>query len=58
MFLKPFTFSFYMTMSMIVSFLPLYYSSLGYSSLEVGILYALGPMIGIVSTFFKARPSP
>ncbi|WP_019534910.1 MFS transporter [Paenibacillus ginsengihumi] len=50
--LKLFLFSFYTTMSVIVSFFPLYFRSQGYSTVQIGLLYSVGPMIGIVSTLF------
>lgn len=46
---KSFTFSFYTMMAIISSFLPLYFDSVGYSKVQIGMLYAIGPMIGIVS---------
>lgn len=47
--IKTFSFSYFMTMALVVSFFPLYYDSLGYSKLQIGSLYAVGPAVGIVS---------
>jgi PPP family 3-phenylpropionic acid transporter len=47
--LKGFTFSFFMTMGIVVTFFPLYFDYKGYSKIEIGLLYAVGPLIGIVS---------
>jgi PPP family 3-phenylpropionic acid transporter len=41
-----------MTMAVIVSYFPLYFKSLGYSTVQIGLLYSIGPMIGIVSNIF------
>jgi MFS transporter, PPP family, 3-phenylpropionic acid transporter len=47
--IKSFSFSYFMTMALVVSFFPLYYDSLGYSKLQIGSLYSIGPAVGIVS---------
>lgn len=47
--IKTFSFSFFMTMALVVSFFPLYFDSLGYSKLQIGSLYSIGPAVGIVS---------
>ncbi|SEB77341.1 MFS transporter [Paenibacillus sp. GP183] len=47
--LKGFTFSFYMTMCILVTFFPLYFDYKGFSKIEIGMLYSVGPMIGIFS---------
>jgi PPP family 3-phenylpropionic acid transporter len=47
--LKGFTFSFFMTMGIVVSFFPLYFDYKGYSKIQIGMLYSIGPLIGIVS---------
>lgn len=49
---RGFTFSFYMTMAIIVSYFPLYFQSIGYSTIQIGLLYSIGPLIGIVSNLF------
>src|SRR4051794_14736557 len=49
--LKGFTFSFYMTNALLVSFLPTYFISLGFTKTQVGIIYSLGPGIGILANF-------
>jgi PPP family 3-phenylpropionic acid transporter len=50
--MRGFTFSHYMTMAVIVSYFPLYFKALGYSMVQIGLLYSIGPMIGIVSNIF------
>lgn len=50
--LKAFSFSFYMTMALIISQLPLYFESQGYSKLEIGTLYSIGPLAGIFANLF------
>jgi PPP family 3-phenylpropionic acid transporter len=47
--LKGFTFSFYMTICIVVTFFPLYFDYKGYSKIEIGMLYSVGPLIGIFS---------
>jgi PPP family 3-phenylpropionic acid transporter len=47
--LRSFTFSFYMTMAVISSYFPLYFDYKGYTKLQIGMLYSIGPLIGIAS---------
>ncbi|OPH57298.1 MFS transporter [Paenibacillus ferrarius] len=47
--LRLFTFSFFMTMGIVVTFFPLYFDYKGYSKLQIGLLYAIGPLIGIAT---------
>ncbi|WP_438447862.1 MFS transporter [Gorillibacterium sp. sgz5001074] len=47
--IKTFSFSYFMTMALVISFFPLYFDSLGYSKLQIGSLYSIGPAMGIVS---------
>lgn len=47
--IKSFSFSYFMTTALVISFFPLYYDSLGYSKLQIGSLYSVGPAVGIVS---------
>lgn len=47
--IKTFSFSYFMTMALVISFFPLYFDSLGYSKLQVGSLYSIGPAMGIIS---------
>ncbi|MGZ9582964.1 MFS transporter [Paenibacillus marinisediminis] len=49
--LRVFTFSVFMTSAVIVSYMPLYFKSLGFTSVQIGLLYSLGPLISIVSNF-------
>ncbi|MFC5451736.1 MFS transporter [Paenibacillus aestuarii] len=47
--LKMFTFSFFMTMGIVTTFFPLYFDYKGYSKIEIGLLYSIGPFIGIAT---------
>ncbi|MBD0381140.1 MFS transporter [Paenibacillus sedimenti] len=47
--LKLFTFSFFMTMGIVVTFFPLYFDYKGYSKIQIGLLYSIGPLIGIAT---------
>ncbi|WP_261807536.1 MFS transporter [Paenibacillus sp. N3.4] len=47
--LKLFTFSFFMTMGIVVTFFPLYFDYKGYTKIQIGLLYAIGPLIGIAT---------
>lgn len=49
--LRVFTFAVFMTSAVIISYLPLYFKSLGFTSIQIGFLYSLGPLISIVSNF-------
>jgi PPP family 3-phenylpropionic acid transporter len=50
--LRGYSFSSYMTMAVIVSYFPLYFKTLGYSTIQIGLLYSIGPMLGIISNIF------
>jgi len=50
--LRSFLFTIYGTSVLVVSYFPLFYSHLGFSSSQVGYLYALGPSISILSNLF------
>lgn len=50
--LKSFTFLFFMTMSIIVSVFPIYFDYKGYSKLQIGMLYSIGPTVGIAANLF------
>jgi MFS transporter, PPP family, 3-phenylpropionic acid transporter len=52
MVLRSFSFSMYMTMAVVVSYFPLYFGSLGLSTLQIGAIYSMGPLIGIASNLF------
>jgi len=41
-----------MTTAVIVSYFPLYFQSIGYSAIQIGLLYSIGPLLGIVSNLF------
>jgi len=50
--LRGFTFSFFMTNALIISFFPTYFVSMGYSKTEIGLIYSIGPTISILSNLF------
>lgn len=50
--LKSFTFAIYLTAATYVSYFPLYFEYLGYSKTEIGLLYAVGPFIGMIANLF------
>ncbi|PYI56662.1 MFS transporter [Paenibacillus flagellatus] len=50
--MRSFSFVFYMTMALVVSFFPLYFSAKGYSKLQIGAIYSIGPFIGIAANLF------
>ncbi|GAA3400916.1 MFS transporter [Paenibacillus hodogayensis] len=50
--MRSFSFVFYMTMALTVSFFPLYFSDKGYSTLQIGAIYSIGPLIGIAANLF------
>lgn len=47
--LRAFTFTIFGTSVLVSSYFPLFYSQLGFSSSQIGLLYALGPMISLVA---------
>lgn len=50
--LKSFSFFVYMITAIVVSVLPVYYNYLGYSKLQIGMLYSIGPAVGIIANLF------
>ncbi|WP_159881347.1 MFS transporter [Paenibacillus puerhi] len=50
--LRGFTFSFFTMTAIIASYFPLYFQYKGYSTVQIGLLYSVGPLIGIVSNLF------
>jgi PPP family 3-phenylpropionic acid transporter len=52
MLLRGFTFSFFMTNALIISFFPTYFVSMGFSKTQIGLIYSIGPTIGILSNLF------
>jgi PPP family 3-phenylpropionic acid transporter len=50
--LKGFTFSFFMTNALLISFFPTYFVSKGFSKTQIGLIYSIGPTIGILSNIF------
>lgn len=50
--MRSFSFVFFMTMALTVSFFPLYFDAKGYSSLQIGAIYSIGPFIGIAANLF------
>ncbi|MEF2965538.1 MFS transporter [Paenibacillus sp. M1] len=47
--LRAFTFTIFGTSVLVSSYFPKFYAGLGFSSSQIGILYALGPMISLVA---------
>lgn len=50
--LRSFMFTLYGTSVLVVSYFPLFYSHLGFSSPQIGMLYSIGPLISILSNLF------
>ncbi|SDC21627.1 MFS transporter, PPP family, 3-phenylpropionic acid transporter [Paenibacillus sp. UNCCL117] len=50
--LRGFTFSFFTMTAIITSYFPLYFQYKGYSTVQIGLLYSVGPLTGIVSNLF------
>lgn len=50
--LRMFSFAFYLTMALTVSFFPLYFNYKGYSKIQIGALYSIGPLVGIFANLF------
>ncbi|CAM2960115.1 MFS transporter [Paenibacillus sediminis] len=50
--LRAFTFMLFGNSVLVVSFFPLFYSHIGFSSSQIGLLYAIGPLISIFSNMF------
>lgn len=55
--LRSFMFTIYGTSVLAVSYFPLFYSHLGFSSTQIGLLYAVGPLISILSNLFWSMMS-
>jgi len=50
--LRAFMFTIFGTSVLAVSYFPLFYTQLGFSSSQVGLLYSLGPLISVLSNLF------
>ncbi|WP_310549857.1 MFS transporter [Paenibacillus glufosinatiresistens] len=50
--LRSFMFTIYGTSVLAVSYFPLFYSQLGFSNAQLGMLYAIGPLISMLSNLF------
>lgn len=50
--MRSYSFATYMTMALTVSFFPLYFSAKGYSNLQIGVIYSIGPFVGIAANLF------
>ncbi|WP_281890967.1 MFS transporter [Paenibacillus sp. YYML68] len=50
--LRGFTFSMFTMMALMASYFPLYFQHIGYNTLQIGLIFSIGPMIGIVSNLF------
>ncbi|WNS46168.1 MFS transporter [Paenibacillus sp. MMS20-IR301] len=55
--LRFFMFTFYGTSVLVVSYFPLFYSHLGFSSPQIGLLYSVGPLISILANLFWSMMS-
>lgn len=55
--LRSFMFTLYGTSVLVVSYFPLFYSHLGFSSPQMGLLYSVGPLISILSNLFWSMMS-
>lgn len=55
--LRSFLFTIYGTSVLVVSYFPLFYTHLGFSSSQIGYLYSLGPLISILSNLFWSMMS-
>ncbi|MGG6313439.1 MFS transporter [Paenibacillus macerans] len=55
--LRAFTFTVYGTSVLVSSYFPLFYAQLGFSNSQIGLLYALGPMISLVSNLLWSLAS-
>ncbi|WP_246246157.1 MFS transporter [Paenibacillus lemnae] len=55
--LRAFMFTIFGTTALIISYFPLYYKELGFSSTQVGYLYAVGPLISMFSNMIWSYAS-
>ncbi|MBW4083190.1 MFS transporter [Paenibacillus sp. S150] len=55
--LRSFMFTLYGTSVLVVSYFPLFYTYLGFSSPQIGLLYSIGPLISILSNLFWSAVS-
>jgi PPP family 3-phenylpropionic acid transporter len=55
--LRTYTFFSYSTAAMIVSFIPLYFLERGYSEQQIGIIYAIGPLMSIFANILFGMAS-
>ncbi|WP_379153787.1 MFS transporter [Paenibacillus sp. sgz5001063] len=55
--LRSFMFTLYGTSVLVVSYFPLFYTHIGFSSPQIGILYSIGPLISILSNLFWSMMS-
>jgi len=47
--MRAFSFTIYGTMVLVSTYFPLFYAKLGFSNSQIGVLYALGPMISLIA---------
>lgn len=50
--LRAFSFTIFGTSVLVASYFPLFYAKLGFSNSQIGLLYALGPMISLIANLF------
>ncbi|KWX71394.1 MFS transporter [Paenibacillus jilunlii] len=55
--LRSFMFTLFGTSVLVVSYFPLFYTHLGFTSPQIGILYSIGPLISILSNLFWSMVS-
>lgn len=55
--IRTITFTLFMINAVVISFFPVYFDYKGFSKMEIGILYSVGPLIGIVSNLFWGAAS-
>lgn len=55
--LRSFMFTLFGTSVLVVSYFPLFYNHLGFTSPQIGILYSIGPLVSILSNLFWSMVS-
>lgn len=55
--LRAFMFTIFGSTALVISYFPLYYKSIGFSSAQIGYLYAIGPLISMFSNMIWSYAS-
>ncbi len=55
--MRIFSFSFYTTSAVVISYFPLYFHDRGYSEQQIGILYSIGPALAIFANLLAGMAS-